>query len=668
MNICAADVGSYLKALRRIGDLELRQARFFSSRLPDKTYRNDLHLLLLLLLACLNKGSARAKPEDLVDCVNISGEYSFINKEELKDLNFFGDNSLPGSVKKWLDGIDENFIINLTPLVSDGINSDDSNQPLVIYDKIRKAFSFQSYYISESFLAEVLPEMVRTGHTELDVPRAKSVISDSLQRAFGERRAHVRQALAGVLALSEKFTIISGGPGTGKSTVVQFILRAVCKYHEIPVDAVVLCAPTGRAKTRLLEAVTRDLSSDDPFSSVQARTIHSLLGISESGNPIYSKDKKLPYRLIVVDEVSMVDMRLFALLIKALSPDCRLIFIGDMNQLPPVNAGAVLGDLTSKLAENGRFASLSNRFISNASKIISELEQIDSKEELSSVETSSKSIMTDHVVFLTRNYRSDQGIIKWWDERDKGVSIDKAQCQDNDINSVIEHIRTRDLITGEEYQIGLELQLKQWINQFISDVYEPWRELRHKLINVEITDELSIAGELRKLIEKKRILCCIHEGAFGRIRTNMICDNLFRMEKKTGRSQAWHDGQPVIVNRNQGGGLELYNGDLGIVIEESSGVFGCFPVRSGVLKIPLERIVDVDQAYSISVHKSQGSEFDEVMLVVPDRSSMPVSRQLIYTAITRARKKVRIIDPLNRLFQPDGLVSDERIGLLRDIL
>lgn len=638
-----------LKALRRIGDLEIRQAQFFSSRFPDENLRDDFQILLLLLLACLYKGYPSARGKEMIECVEgVSGS------ENIPGLSSMAQDhsSLSGEIKNWFSRItDENVINSMTPLVACSLNPDDNCQPLVIYDKTRKAFSFQAYYISTNMLSAAIPEMLKAEKTGLDIKKARAVLSNSLKVAFAGRSAHVRQVLAGIISLMHRFTVISGGPGTGKSTVVHLVIRAVCEYYDIPPSAVILCAPTGRAKARLLEAVTRNLSQDDPFVSVQARTLHSLLRIGRDGKPLYNKENRLPCGLVVVDEVSMVDMRLFAQLIDALSPDCRLILAGDMDQLPPVDAGAVLGDLTSRLAANSGQASISKESLSLAEKILSGLDQVESVDELYSAQADKENMMVDHAVFLTRNYRSDKGIMEWWE----GYLSGKVKKD----SSSVEYLSGTDL----------ENRFMEWTERYMDEVYKPWKEsLRPLLLDKNAGNGMSLAADLRKLIGVRRLLCCVNDGSYGRNRANSDCDAIFRRLKgMTGRIYRWHDGQPVIVNRNQEN-LGLYNGDLGIVLEDDEGLWGCFPVQDGVLRVPVERISDLDQAYAISVHKSQGSEFDEIMLLVPENSSMPVSRQLIYTAITRAKHRVCIVDPGKLISNENLLPVEERYSLLSEIL
>lgn len=658
-------LGSILKAMRRISSFEIRQARFFSSRLPEENLREDFHTLLLLLLATLWRGYPRAREEEIVRCVEIES-VPFTGAEHPEEITLEELSGLPEAVKEWYRGVtDEKLISGLAPLVKKDLNKESYSQPLVIYDSARRAFSFQAYFNAESLLSEVLPHMLKTGNTEIDIPEAQCAISNALKKAFAGRKAHIRQILAAAVSLKSRFSIISGGPGTGKSTVVHLVIRAICEYYHIPSDSVVLCAPTGRAKARLHEAVTRDLADDDPFSSVQARTLHSLLGISESGRPRYTNDNHLPYRLIVVDEVSMVDMRLFAWLVNSLSPESRLVLVGDMDQLPPVDAGAVLGDLTSGLAASAEKASLSNNFLTVAEKIISGLEQSDTKKNLLSTLTTSSSLMVDHVVFLSENYRSDKRILKWWEQILQRSKDDGSMSNIESSDSV--EYRGIELNKSGDAEAELKKMTGEWMGRFLKDSYEVWKnEIRPELTDSEVSGPL-LSVKLRSVIESRRILCCVHEGRFGRNRANSICDFLFRSHKGIPKNRMWHDGQPVIVNRNQGGGLELYNGDLGVILEDGDNVYGCFPVRGGVIKVPVERISGLDEAYAISVHKSQGSEFREIMLLVPDSSAMPVTRQLIYTAVTRAKDRVCILDPAGKLANADLLQNENRYSLLREI-
>ncbi|MBN1578811.1 MAG: AAA family ATPase [Chitinispirillaceae bacterium] len=670
----ARGVGACLGALRRLGAFELRQAAFFAGRLPDEQCREDFHTLLLLLLACLRRGYPRAGREDLAACLCNAGEPAGLQKQEGVDVPapLIAAVQKPGNivdaVAGWFFAISgEETLRRMRPLLGVHPLSEGVTQPLVVYDREHRTFGFHAYHVSEQVLAAAIPAFIGTPAPPLDLQKATAAIGNSLGVSFAGRTVHLRQVAAAMLALAERFVIVAGGPGTGKSAIVHCIVRAIAEYDGIPVDAMVLCAPTGRAKARLLEAVTRDLNAGDPFSGISAKTVHALLGIGSGGGRRFTDERRLPYRLVVVDEVSMVDLRLFANLIEALAPGCRLVLVGDMNQLPPIDAGAVMGDMTAALSENAGKASLSPERFAQVEMAAAAIGSIGGMDELPALRTAATGGMVDHAVFLTRNFRSDKGITDWWEAR---RAAEKKTSGGEDASSAVELIGASFFTGTTDKEAALMHRYELWMDDWCRNVYHPWSfGLRELLLHESCRDNPEIARKLRALIERKQILCCVHDGPFGRLRANDICNRIFWSKKgKTGRPQAWHDGQPVIVNRNQTGTVELYNGDLGIVLEKEAAFYGCFPVRGGILITPVERITDIDRAYAVSVHKSQGSEFDAVMLVVPDVSGMPITRPLVYTGITRAKRSVCIIDPGDRLADINALPAGERPGLLREMV
>ncbi len=312
-------------------------------------------------------------------------------------------------------------------------------------------------------------------------------------------------------------------------------------------------------------------------------------------------------------------------------------------------------------------SSLTARTIRRIGEVISSAGRFEGADGLSSMETGAVHGMTDHVVFLVKNYRSDLRLLRWWDEN--AGSGRPPSCTSAPV-SVVEHVRSRHMNSGGGPESARDARLRDWMALWWDKVYERWRtELRPHLLRSTASGDAETAGLLRNLTGTMGILCCVNEGPFGRIPVNGLCHLLFlEMMGTGGIPPEWHDGQPVIVSRNQRGGPELFNGDLGIVLEREGVLFGCFPSHGGVLTLPLDRITSFEPAYAISVHKAQGSEFNEVLFMVPEGPSMRITRQLVYTAVTRAKRRITIIDPGDRLADMRELPLDKRYGILREIV
>lgn len=669
-------LGAYLQAIGRIGPFERRQAGFFAARFGNARYRDDFHTLLLFMLAALRAGHPRMRKETaaavLASGLRVNELEKRLGGEEeriavMRELALASSDRIAGAVKKWFDRVlCETTLRGMEPLVKDGLVFGSETQPLVICDCGRGSFGFEAYHASETFLFREIPRLLNADFAPLDEKRAVHAVHDALGVCFNGRKAHARQVASVLLALSEQFSIVSGGPGTGKSTVVHAIVRAVSDYHGISPAAIAVCAPTGRAKARLLDAIRRNLSPDDPFAGLHSATIHSLLGSLASAGTFDSEEycahPTLPWGLVVVDEASMVDMRLFAQLLFSLSPECRIVLVGDMEQLPPVEAGAVLGDLTADFSRAGDRGTFSRERLETIRAIMESLDDPYEAGELSSLGTERRGLLIDHAVFLTHNFRSDRAILDWWNKGQPDGNAAVVPQQEGARSPSVTHINGRQAVLLDEW-------LDLWVRARLADngSYALWNGIRRELLSADPQRIAGCTHTLRAIIEECRILCCVHEGPFGRITVNGTCDRIFRSLKGEKAGKRWHDGQPIIVNCNQPSASGVYNGDLGVILDAGEMFMACFPLSSTVLVLPAERIAGLDAAYAVSVHKAQGSEFGEVMLILPDVSTMPITRSLVYTGITRAKSRITVIDPASVLLDRTALPRDERYGLLREL-
>jgi exodeoxyribonuclease V alpha subunit len=397
-------------------------------------------------------------------------------------------------------------------------------------------------------------------------------------------------------------------------------------------------------------------------------TLHGLLGVRPDGATKYNARNPLPHQVIVVDEASMVDLHLFAALMDAAAPGCRIILLGDMHQLPSVEAGAVLGDLTARFLAHDGFPSLTNTTAAWVDEILAGVAIDQSAGTLnaslalpSPPAVIQAGLLADHTIILTHSYRSAgaQGILKLCE------LVNRAKSDD-----------VMALIAGGHYpdSIGLETgdtsrAVRQWLeSNYLGAQLTPLQALDNlpteALRNPAHPDNASTQFKLDaafNILSGSRILVLGHVGDAGRLAINQQADQLLRPILGKGRYNRFYSGQQVILHENHHD-LDLYNGDLGIVVHAANEGLKVIFRRGGVYTMQaVERLSGLEPAYAMTVHKSQGSEFDRVLLVLPPYESPLLSRQIIYTGITRARSYVLILGTPAILRKAIG-IQEERPG------
>ncbi|MBF0229958.1 MAG: exodeoxyribonuclease V subunit alpha [Desulfamplus sp.] len=462
------------------------------------------------------------------------------------------------------------------------------------------------------------------------------------------------QKVAAAASLLNHFTVISGGPGTGKTTTIAKILIVLCileakNGHKL---SAAVTAPTGKAAARLMESINNALEKVAPILETlsfdlekkiapfggfnqllketiptEAHTIHRLLGYKHGSTFFrHNKDNPLPYDLVIVDESSMADLPLMSKLFDALSPKSRIILLGDNNQLSSVESGAVLGDIcsgpdgfTKKFADKIKsmgsgFESITTSF---STVISSSSSSFIGDTNLPLIANTDPPLIANSIVMLKKSFRFDEK---------SGIGALSSLVNDGKSGQAIEL-----LVDGQYKDVRfIDLSVEQNnINSFIESIAV--EEYRKSL-------KASNPQEAFDLLTQFRILTPIRKGQGGLEEINRYIDN-----KLAGRYGTLYNGLPVIVKRNDYG-LNLYNGDIGIFLKENDGglkVF--FQGQSGFRKFMPGRLPEHEIAYTLTVHKSQGSEFDRVLLVIPDSKSPVLTREMLYTGITRAKKEVIIM-------------------------
>lgn len=456
------------------------------------------------------------------------------------------------------------------------------------------------------------------------------VLRDGLERLFPsvssatDNNATTRidwQKVAAVLTILKRFCVISGGPGTGKTTTVANILALMLEQPGSNGMKIALTAPTGKAAARLQEAIKEFKKTVNCASTIKeqipdnASTIHRLLG-GIMGSPYFRHNHKNPLAVdvAVVDEASMVDMALMSKFVQALRPQARLILLGDKDQLASVEAGAVLGDMCDAGAEHGYSASCRD-IVRKAAGVELPCE----------AEATGGPRIGDCLVNLKKNFRFNEG---------GGIARMSAAINAGDEHRTVSLLRKADL-----KDLG-------WKN--LTDSRDLSQHIKKDVIK-HFVDYLQADSveEGFKLFGRFRVLCALREGPYGVAGVNSLIETLLRDEGCINRSVKWYPGRSVLINRNDYN-LGLFNGDVGILWPDPEAgdlrVFFKGP-QGSFKKFHPARLPEHETVFAMTVHKSQGSEFDEVVIILPDKEYPVLTRELLYTGITRARDRVEIWGP-----------------------
>ena len=422
------------------------------------------------------------------------------------------------------------------------------------------------------------------------------------------------QKIAALAVLRNRLVVISGSPGTGKTTTAARALALLQILSRGPKLRIALAAPTGKAAVRLDEAMNSAYARvglNDQQG--KAMTVHRLLG-TVAGSPYFrhGPGNPLPYDVIVVDEASMVDLPLMAKLVQALSPASRLILLGDRDQLASVEAGAVLGDLCGP-DDAGNFFSQAFR---------QEIRRMIGESCLPPVPFRHLPPVSDSMVQLQKNYRFDEnsGIGQLSRAVNRG---DKDR-----VFSILNSSRCSDIAWEN---LPDPLGLPRLIEENLIHYFRKYMKMVINNENPEVIFDY---------FERFRILCALRRGPFGVVSVNALLESMLRSERLIAGSGRWYPGRPIMINRNDYS-LGLFNGDVGLTLSEhgGSGLSVFFRDSEGNFRrfAPF-RLPEHETVYAMTVHKSQGSEFDEVLMILSDRDAPLLTRELIYTGVSRAKK------------------------------
>lgn len=522
-------------------------------------------------------------------------------------------------------------------------------QPLV-WDPARQLLYLRRYWQHEQRIANWL--QVRLGRVQQDI--ATEPLRKVIAQLVDSKPATISwQRVACANAAKHMFSVITGGPGTGKTYTVVRVLATLLAFN--PHLRIALAAPTGKAAARMDESVNGALAQTTNSALLKvksaltrkASTLHRLLGSQRNSRYFrHNSAMPLPYDVVVVDEASMIDTEMFDALLDAIGPATRLILLGDKDQLAPVEAGSILASLCRE-AEQHHYSAAHQQWLMQASG-----------ETLAEPAVPLQAGLHDHIVMLEGS------------ERFKGAIADIAltvnACDVKAANLALQAITV--LTPTAAPQASAPIMAVDSPNkvfwQGLAKGFAEFIALSNQ--STLVADEAinAWAASVLSLYGNYQLLTALRSGPWGQQQINQIMEQLLRSGPGN-----WYHGRPVMVTSNDYS-LNLNNGDIGIALihprDQTLRVVFPAPVTEsntqGVRWVLPSRLTSVETVYAMTVHKSQGSEFRHAVLILPDRPTPVLTKELIYTGITRAKAELTLVIPNQSVWEQGVITRIERLG------
>jgi len=497
-----------------------------------------------------------------------------------------------------------------SPLVADGA-ARPGGRPMRLGGDL---LYLERYWQQEELVRTQLQQRFAAPPPKIDQPR----LSAALQRLFDREGLAPdeadRQQLAAAVSALGRVSVLAGGPGTGKTTTVARLL-ALLRDQPGPAPRIALAAPTGKAAARLEEAVRAataqlDLEDQRRLGELSASTLHRLLGWLPSNRSRFRHDatNQLPHDVVIVDEMSMVSLTMMARLLDAVRPSARLVLVGDPDQLSSVEAGAVLADIAR--APGRPDANLGRQLVDLGLVAAGEPAPVHGVVQLThtwrfggAIDTLARAIRASDADAAIAVLRSDASDVQFREVDLESASADASAAA---LASMAARIRSAGVAMYEAARSG------------------------------------DARGALAAL-DRHRLLCAHRRGPYGVIRWGLEVERwLAESIPGYGEDGEWYVGRPLLVTANDYEML-LYNGDTGVIVETPAGVRAAFARGGAPALYPPVRLDAIQTVHAMTVHRAQGSQFDSVSFVLPPPESPLLTRELLYTAVTRARRHVNLI-------------------------
>jgi len=513
------------------------------------------------------------------------------------------------------------------------------------------------YWRYQQLVAQRLTALARRPLRSIHDPAVFKAALDQLFRpADGKPEAQLnRQRLAAAVATLRDLTVITGGPGMGKTWTVRNILALALLDH--PADApplrIALCAPSGKAAVRLREALTEDLRAvllpalesvvgadqaqaiSGHILRLEAITIHRLLEWQPASPTRFKHncDRPLLADLVVVDECSMIDLAMLAKLLDAIGPETRVVMLGDANQLASVEAGTALSDICS-LAPGGAVASPPLRQALTHQAGLEHIGQIEDQHELG---------LADAIVQFNKNHR-------FAEDSPIGQLAQACLHGGENVQAALDLFGIDDALQRTSHSAG------QLSSQALSQIEAHALEVMSLLSQgPQGQPEQVFHRRVLDTMDTHRVLCAHRRGPLGSVQLNQQLADRLRRGANT-REQAW-EGQPIIVRVNDNT-VGRSNGDVGMIVRQGDALVAAFPGPDPLPRdehsagsehlnlveyLALARLPEHESCFAMTIHKAQGSQWPHITVVLPAKPSPVLTRELIYTAITRAQETVTVL-------------------------
>lgn len=544
------------------------------------------------------------------------------------DLDEFAGKPLPGNIQPsvqipFVFPARRNWAAQLLQTGIAGGDEDDTT-PLVLVGGRR--LYLRRYREYENCISRFIRARAVARYDDLDLTQLGADLKNLFKPLSGQDTDW--QQIGALAAVSRSFCVISGGPGTGKTFIVARILSLLKgQFENTKPLRFLLAAPTGKAAARLQQAIAETGLVRQGVEPVQAYTLHRMLG-NTPGTPYFRHDAKNPLKtdIVIVDEASMVDLPLMAKLMQAIPASARLVLLGDRFQLASVQPGSVLGDICRPEMMNG--------FSSGFKNFISKLADGPATIFSASEENEAPSSLSDSFIELAHSFRfaRQSSIARLSRAVKKGDGIQALKLLQTATDGTISWSDTPD-------PAGLGSALGS--SSMMARLWE--------------LQQAEKPGAVFDILDNLRLLCGLRRGPFGVENVNRLLEQHFarRLLSEPARpndftgvpSGPQPPVRPIMISKNDYN-LRLFNGDVGIIMpdpENSGALRAFFRDETAIMRnIAPALLPEHESVFAMTVHKSQGSEFGRVLLVLPDSDSPLLTRELVYTAITRAREHVEI--------------------------